>query len=305
MLHPFGGTPFAERIHAFLAMLPARKTAEHSFGGNIQWNIGPRPMKSVKEEYAGMIIDLCQVALTYQSPDGEIEALRDISFSLEEGEFVSIVGPSGCGKSTLLSVIAGLLRPTSGTVTVAGHPVVGPSKDVGLMPQSDQLFEWRTVRQNALLGLQIRRMADEAHRAHVQDLLERCELSAFVDKRPSQLSGGMRQRCALVRTLATDPCILLLDEPFSALDYQTRLSVSADIHGIIRREHKTALLVTHDIAEAISLSDRILVLSSRPAVVRSVHPLTALQGIPPLERRDTEQFHTVFNTVWKELNNDA
>ena len=252
-----------------------------------------------------MIIELCQVALTYQSPDGETNALRDISFSMEEGEFVSVVGPSGCGKSTLLSVIAGLLAPTAGTVTVDGTPVVAPSPKIGLMPQRDHLFEWRTVRQNALLGLQIRRMQDEQHRAHVDRLLERCELSDFADKRPSQLSGGMRQRCALIRTLATDPCILLLDEPFSALDYQTRLSVSADIHAIIRREHKTALLVTHDIAEAISLSDRILVLSARPATVRSVHRLDDLRGISPLERRDTDRFHTVFNAVWKELNDDA
>ena len=252
-----------------------------------------------------MIIDLCRVALTYQSPDGETQALRDISFSMEEGEFVSIVGPSGCGKSTLLSVIAGLQAPTSGTVAVTGVSVTGPSLNIGLMPQRDHLFEWRTVRSNVRLGLQIRHMDDEAHLARVQQLLEQYELADFADKRPSQLSGGMRQRCALIRTLATDPCILLLDEPFSALDYQTRLTVSADIHGIIRREHKTALLVTHDIAEAISLSDRIVVLSGRPAVIRSIHRLEELQGVPPLERRDTAQFHTVFNTIWKELNDDA
>lgn len=249
-----------------------------------------------------MIIDLRQVALTYQSPDGETQALRDITFSMEEGEFVSIVGPSGCGKSTLLSVIAGLETPCAGTVTVDGEAVTGPSPKIGFMPQRDHLFEWRTIWGNVTLGLQIRRLNDAVHRQHVRALLKRYELEEFVDKRPSQLSGGMRQRCALIRTLATDPCILLLDEPFSALDYQTRLSVSADIHDIIRREHKTALLVTHDIAEAISLSDRILVLSHRPAVIRSVHVLTDLQGLSPLQRRDTPLFHAVFNTVWKELN---
>ncbi len=252
-----------------------------------------------------MIIDLRQVALTYQSPDGETEALHDISFQMEEGEFVSIVGPSGCGKSTLLSVIAGLETPTRGTVTVDGEPVTAPSPKVGFMPQRDQLFEWRTIWSNVTLGLQIRHCNTAPQQAHVRKLLERYDLAECAGKRPSQLSGGMRQRCALIRTLATDPCILLLDEPFSALDYQTRLSVSADIYDIIRREHKTALLVTHDIAEAISLSDRILVLSHRPAVIRAVHVLDDLRGVSPLERRDMPLFHTVFNTVWKELNADA
>lgn len=252
-----------------------------------------------------MIIELNRLSLTYQSPDGEVEALRDVSLDMKEGEFVSIVGPSGCGKSTLLSVIAGLESPTDGTVTVAGEMVTAPSPKVGLMPQRDHLFEWRSIRQNVTLGLQIRRMRTEETLSRVDELLRRYGLAEFANKRPSQLSGGMRQRCALIRTLATDPCILLLDEPFSALDYQTRLSVSADIHHIIRRERKTALLVTHDIAEAISLSDRIVVLSRRPATVRSVHTLTELDGIPPLERRDTPVFHTLFNTVWKELNADV
>ena len=252
-----------------------------------------------------MIIDLRQVALTYQSPDGEVEALREISFSMEEGEFVSIVGPSGCGKSTLLSVIAGLETPTGGTVTVDGEVVVGPSPRVGLMPQRDHLFEWRSIWSNVTLGLQIRRCNTPEQQAHVKRLLSRYGLSEFTSSRPSQLSGGMRQRCALIRTLATDPRILLLDEPFSALDYQTRLAVSADIYDIIRQEHKTALLVTHDIAEAISLSDRIVVLSRRPATIVAVHELDVLRAYSPLERRDTAEFHTVFNTVWKELNADA
>lgn len=251
-----------------------------------------------------MIIDLRQVALTYQSPDGETAALRDVTFSMEEGEFVSIVGPSGCGKSTLLSVIAGLERPTAGTVAVDGEPVTGPSLKIGFMPQRDQLFEWRTIWSNVTLGLQVRGINDPEHQEHVRTLLRRYELTDFVDKRPSQLSGGMRQRCALIRTLATDPRILLLDEPFSALDYQTRLTVSADIHAILRREHKTALLVTHDISEAVSLSDRVLVLSRRPAVVRSVHPLEELRGLSPAQRRDSPRFPGVFNAIWKELNDD-
>ena len=248
-----------------------------------------------------MIIDLQQVALTYQSPDGEIEALRDITFGMEDGEFVSIVGPSGCGKSTLLSLIAGLEKPDHGTILIDGEPVTAPSPKIGFMPQRDQLFEWRTIWNNVTLGLQIRGQDVQARQAHVRELLERYGLAEFAEKRPSQLSGGMRQRCALIRTLATEPSILLLDEPFSALDYQTRLSVSADIYHIIRQEHKTALLVTHDISEAISMSDRVVVLSRRPASVRAIHNLEALSSLDPMERRDAGEFRKFFNLIWKEL----
>lgn len=252
-----------------------------------------------------MMIALEHVALTYQSPDGEIEALRDVSFEMEEGEFVSIVGPSGCGKSTLLSLISGLEPPTSGQILVDGNPVTAPSSRVGLMPQRDQLFEWRTIWGNVTLGLELRGERDRAAYDRARELLEQYGLGAFAQKRPSQLSGGMRQRCALIRTMATQPRILLLDEPFSALDYQTRLSVSADIHAIIRQEHKTALLVTHDISEAISLSDRVVVLSRRPAVVKSIHELGALRDLAPMERRDAPAFRTFFNSIWKELDKNA
>lgn len=248
-----------------------------------------------------MIIDLRQVALTYQSPDGEVEALKDITFDMEDGEFVSIVGPSGCGKSTLLSLIAGLETPDHGAIFVDGEAVTAPSPKVGLMPQRDQLFEWRTIWSNVTLGLQITRQNTPDQQARVRELLERYGLAEFVEKRPSQLSGGMRQRCALIRTLATGPRILLLDEPFSALDYQTRLSVSADIYRIIRQEHKTALLVTHDISEAISMSDRVVVLSHRPATVRAIHDLGPLRSLDPLERRDMPDFRKFFNLIWKEL----
>ena len=169
------------------------------------------------------------------------------------------------------------------------------------MPQRDQLFDWRTIWGNVTLGLEVRHENTPARREGVHDLLEQYKLAGFARKLPNQLSGGMRQRCALIRTLATSPDVLLLDEPFSALDYQTRLAVSGDISQIIRREHKTALLVTHDISEAISLSDRIFVLSARPAVVKNVHDLAKLRGLPPLERRDTEAFHTYFQAIWKEL----
>ncbi len=248
-----------------------------------------------------MIIQVRGAALTYQSPDGEVEALHDISFDMEEGEFCSIVGPSGCGKSTLLGAIAGLEPLSDGCVLVDGDEVRSPSPKIGLMPQRDQLFEWKTIWDNVTLGLCIQRQNTPQRRAYVRELLARYGLADFAQKRPCQLSGGMRQRCALIRTLATEPRILLLDEPFSALDYQTRLAVSADIYNILRREHKTALLVTHDISEAVSMSDRVIVLSHRPAVVKNIHDLSSMRGMTPLQRRDAETFHTYFNAIWKEL----
>ena len=251
-----------------------------------------------------MMIDLQHVALTYQSPDGEVEALRDISFQMEEGEFVSIVGPSGCGKSTLLSLIAGLERPTAGSILVDGEAVRAPTPKAGFMPQQDQLFPWQTIWGNVTLGLAIRQGNTPEAQSRVRELLARYGLTDFSEKLPGQLSGGMRQRCALIRTLAADPKILLLDESFSALDYQTRLSVSADICRISRQERKTALLVTHDISEAISMSDRVVVLSRRPAVIRAIHDLAPLWGLSPMERRDSEAFRGFFNLIWKELDLD-
>lgn len=238
---------------------------------------------------------------TYQSPSGEIPAVEDVSLEISDGEFISIVGPSGCGKSTLLSIIAGLELPSGGRVLIDGEPISGPSPKMGYMLQKDHLFPWRTIWENVILGLEIRGEKYSCRLNHVRELLRRYGLSEFASKTPSQLSGGMRQRCALIRTLAADPSILLLDEPFSALDYQTRLSVSDDINKIIRSEGKTAILVTHDISESISMSDRVVVLSARPARIRSVHVLDSLRGIPPLERRSHTSFQTYFDRIWKEL----
>lgn len=247
------------------------------------------------------IISIRDAALTYQARNGEVEALRRVSLDVAEGEFVSLVGPSGCGKSTLLGVLAGLETLDSGTVTLRGAPLAGAAGRVGFMPQRDQLFEWRSIRDNVMLGLQVRRDHDPAHRAYVEALLERYGLAEFAARRPDQLSGGMRQRCALIRTLATQPDILLLDEPFSALDYQTRLAVSGDIWRIIRSEGKTALLVTHDISEAVSMSDRVVVLTRRPARVKAVFDMGALRQLTPMERREHGAFAHCFNDIWKEL----
>ena len=242
------------------------------------------------------------VRQTYQTPAGETVALDDITFSMKKGDFFSVVGPSGCGKSTLLSIIAGTLMPTAGQVTIAGQPVDGPSPHIGYMLQQDNLLEWRTIRQNVLLGLELRHQLTPEMRDRADGLLETYGLAAFAYSHPSQLSGGMRQRAALIRTLAVNPDILLLDEAFSALDYQTRLEVTEDVYRIIRQEQVTALMVTHDIPESICMGDAVLILSARPAVVRETLPIRFdLPVRSPLRCRGCPEFSTYFNHIWKEL----
>lgn len=248
------------------------------------------------------ILKLTGIHYAYHSFEGETKALSDISFSVAPGEFTAIVGPSGCGKSTLLSLISGLLNPEEGEITLCGKPLSENAVNVGYMLQHDHLFEWRTVYRNVLLGLEIQHKLDAASKKKAEALLEQYGLKQFRNARPSDLSGGMRQRAALIRTLVLEPELLLLDEPFSALDYQTRLSVSDDIGQIIRNSGKTALLVTHDLSEAVSLADRIIVLSSRPATIVKILPITfRLEKDTPLERRNAPEFKNYFNIIWKEL----
>ncbi len=204
-----------------------------------------------------ILLETQNIGFIYQTPTTEKEALRDVSFTVEQGEFISLVGPSGCGKSTLLSILAGLENPTSGSILLRRRKMDGITQEIGYMPQKDHLFPWRSVMKNITLGLEIQKKHDTQHMENAERLMKMYGLWEVADQPPRQLSGGMRQRCALIRTLITDPDFLLLDESFSALDYQTRVSVSVDIRSIIKREQKTALLVTHDIAEAIRLSDRI------------------------------------------------
>jgi len=235
-----------------------------------------------------------KVSMHYHSKQGETVAVKDMSFSVNEGEFVAIIGPSGCGKTTLLSLAAGLLKPTSGEVVSRGV-------SFGYMLQKDELFPWRTIEKNLFLPLEIKRKRTQKERARVLALAEKYGLKQFLKNFPSSLSGGMKQRAALIRTLALDPQILLLDEPFSALDYQTRLSVCDDVYKIIREEQKTALLITHDISEAISVADRILVLSKRPATIVAEHDITFPES-EPLRRRENKEFSKWFELLWKELN---
>ena len=242
----------------------------------------------------GPIVSLQDISLRYHSISGETPAVSHLDLTVESGEFISIVGPSGCGKSTILSMLAGLLVPSEGKLEVNGN--------IGYMLQKDHLLHWRNIRSNALLGLEIQKKLTPENMAYVESLLEQYGLGEFKEHFPWQLSGGMRQRVALIRTLAVRPDILLLDEPFSALDYQTRLRVSDEIGSIIRQEKKTAILVTHDISEAISLADRVIVLTRRPATVKSVFPIQLSIGKhTPMQAREAPAFKDYFNAIWKEL----
>jgi len=250
-------------------------------------------------------VELRDVNLRYFGLEGETEALKGISFSVAPGEFVAVIGQSGCGKSTLLSLISGILSATEGAVLVDGKPVTGPSRKVGYMLQQDYLFEWRTILDNAVLGAEIQGAHMTQARRRATQLLIRYGLGQFLHHLPRQLSGGMRQRVALARTLCTEPDVVLLDEPFSALDSQTRLALADEVAEILRREAKTVILVTHDIGEAISMSERVIVLSRRPGQVKSDHRIrfaTPDGARPtPFAARNAPEFNGYFNALWQEL----
>lgn len=242
------------------------------------------------------------ISTTYQAENGETPALDNVSFDVAKGEIVSIVGPSGCGKSTLLSVIAGLINPCEGEIFIDGKKITGINVDVGYMLQRDNLLSWRTIYKNIIFGLEIQNKLTEENEKYAQFLMKTYGLYDFKDKYPSQLSGGMRQRAALIRTLVTKPAVLLLDEAFSALDYQTRLAVTDDVYKILKKEKKTTLIVTHDIPESISMSDRVVVLSNRPAHVKSIHSIDfGEEARLPVAVRNNEKFSEYFNIIWKEL----
>ncbi len=249
------------------------------------------------------LLELNNVSYAYHSRGGETYALSDLSFQVQRGEFIAVVGPSGCGKSTLLSLISGLLLPESGSILLDGKEGSSFRENIGYMLQKDHLFEWRTIYRNVILGLEIQRKLNDESRARVDKMLMDYGLYRFRNSMPSELSGGMRQRAALIRTLALDPELLLLDEPFSALDFQTRLSVCDDVFSILKKEKKTALLVTHDLSEAVSMADRVIVLTKRPARIRSIVEMDfARKGQTPFARRNEPEFKDYFNLIWKELN---
>jgi len=242
------------------------------------------------------ILEIRNLKKIYHDKNGEVLALDDVSFDLDDGEFIAIVGPSGCGKSTILSILSGLENKSGGSIKFDKE-----KNKIGYMLQNDALFDNRTILQNTLLGLEINKTLNDEAKKSAIDLLKTYGLEDFINKYPRSLSGGMRQRVALIRTLALNPDILLLDEPFSALDYQTRLAVSDDVYKILKKEKKSAIMVTHDLSEAISMADKVIVLSNRPAIVKNIYSIDLPNKSTPIENRKLEGFGKYYELIWKDL----
>ena len=241
------------------------------------------------------ILKIKNLKKIYHTKYEETLAVEDFSLDLKKGEFVSIVGPSGCGKSTILSILSDLMPASDGKVEI------NDNMSIGYMVQDDSLLDFRTILKNCLLGLEIKKELTDENKKYVIDLLNTYGLKDFMNSYPSNLSGGMRQRCALIRTLATKPDILLLDEPFSALDYQTRLAVSDDVYKILKKEKKSAIMVTHDLAEAISMSDRVIVLSKRPSTIKNIYEINLTNKSTPIENRKAKEFSSYYEKIWKDI----
>ena len=245
------------------------------------------------------IVDAENIKKSYYSTKGEVNVIDGISFSLKNGEFISFVGPSGCGKSTLLNILSNIDKDFDGNL------LKNDAVTIGYMLQKDALFDWLNVYENACLGLKIKKIDNKSSRKYVDDLIDKYGLSEFKYKKPYELSGGMRQRVALIRTLAIKPDILILDEPFSSLDYQTRLKVSDDVYKIIKEEKKSIIMVTHDIAEAISMSDRIIVLSRRPSKIKKIYDIDLTNKSTPISNRQSKEFSHYYNLIWKDIDDNV
>ena len=241
------------------------------------------------------IIEIKNLAKRYYSKNNEIRAINDLTFDVYEGEFLTIVGPSGCGKSTLLNIIGGIDKKTAGDITYR-HGI-----KIGYMLQSDCLFPWLTILDNCLLGLKVKNELKSDNIEYVKGLLKKYGLAEFMNSYPSSLSGGMKQRVALIRTLALKPDVLLLDEPFSALDYQTRIAVADDVYKIIKNENKTAVMISHDIGEACSISDRVIVLSDRPARIKKIFNIKLTGKSSPINNRKCKEFSEYYDMIWKAI----
>lgn len=242
------------------------------------------------------ILSVSNLKKIYHTENEEIEALNNINFDVNKGEFISIVGPSGCGKSTILSILGNLVKKSDGEICIFNN------YKIAYMLQDDSLLPYLTVLDNCLIGLRVKNMLNDKTKKYVIELLNTYGLHDFIYKYPSNLSGGMRQRCALIRTLATKPDILLLDEAMSALDYQTRLNIGNDLYKIIKQEEKTAIMVTHDISEAISMSDRIIVLTKRPGKVKNIYDIELDDPSTPINNRFDKKFGKYFDMIWRDLN---
>jgi len=242
-----------------------------------------------------VLLTISNLSKNYHAKETEIKAIDNISFDVYEDEILAIVGPSGCGKSTLLSILAGLEEKSGGKI------IKKSEHKTGYMLQSDSLFPWLTIEDNALIGLEVTNNKTEENINNVLNLLKKYGLYEFKDQYPDNLSGGMRQRCALIRTLAINPDLILLDEPYSALDYQTRLALSNDMYNIIKNENKTAILITHDIAEAVSMADRVIVLSKRPCNVKNIYEIKLNKKVNPIDNRKDIKFNEYYDIIWRDL----
>lgn len=248
------------------------------------------------------LLQIKNVSHLYLSKNEAAAALEDITLSVEKGEFISLLGPSGCGKTTLLSIVSGLMKPTEGSVTISGHNVLENREDIGYMLQQDYLFPWKTIKENILIGPKLLKKLDDEHEASALSLLEQIGLGDVLGKFPRELSGGMRQRVALVRTLATNPTLLLLDEPFSALDFQTKLKLEDLVSSTLKSFGKTAILVTHDIGEAVAMSDRIFLLSPHPGKIHKEFIVPEeVRNLSPFTARNHPDYNEVFQAIWKEM----
>ena len=248
------------------------------------------------------LLEIKNINMNYHKKDGVTEALKNINFTVDREEFISIIGPSGCGKSTLLNIISGLLTPSSGEVIYNDPEVKNNLDKMGYMFQKDFLFPWLTVKENVMLGLKLKKVYTKENIEFAHQLLKNYGLEKFENHKPTELSGGMRQRVALIRTLVLKPEVLLLDEPFSALDYQSRLNVTDDVYEIIKREKKTAIMVTHDLGEAITMSNRVIILSSRPATIKKdVKIVFERDELKPFDKREEKEYNKYFKELWGEL----
>jgi len=258
---------------------------------------------STQDSKPRVVMKVDSIGMVFQNPDmTDLIALGEVSFNLKEHEILAVVGPSGCGKTTIFNVIAGLIEPTKGSVHVQEKLVQGAVGQVGYMLQKDMLLPWRTVIENVILGLEVRGVSDKLAREKAMQLIEAYGLKGFENNLPTTLSGGMRQRVAFMRTLAFDPDVILLDEPFSALDFQTRILLQGEVMKIIRERGKSAILVTHDISEAITMADRVLVLSHRPSYVKKIYDIElSLSDRDPVHIRKNLEYQKYFDQIWTDL----
>lgn len=249
------------------------------------------------------VLEAAGIHKSYPTPGGEVTVLRNLNFHANRNEFVSFVGPSGCGKSTLFNIITGLLMPDSGSILLKNRETTGtPSPELGYVLQKDLLFPWRTVIDNVILGLEVRGTPKAEARARARELFELYKMTGYEQKYPSQLSGGMRQRVALMRTMVTNPEIILMDEAYKALDYPLKIALESELLSVVKEQHKTVIFITHDIEEAVTMSDRVYVMKARPGeIVQEIEVDLGTDSLSIPERRLAPRFNEYYERIWRSI----